>query len=29
MNTIAFLDTLSRDLRYALRALRHNPDVHR
>ncbi|MGP0073649.1 MAG: ADOP family duplicated permease [Bryobacteraceae bacterium] len=25
MNTITFLDTLSRDVRYALRALRHNP----
>ena len=25
MNTITFLDTLSRDMRYALRALRHNP----
>ena len=25
MNTIAFLDTLGRDLRYGLRALRHNP----
>ncbi len=25
MNTIAFLDTLSRDVRYGLRALRHNP----
>jgi predicted permease len=25
MNTIAFFDTLSRDLRYALRTLRHNP----
>ena len=25
MNTIAFLDTLVRDMRYGLRALRHNP----
>jgi predicted permease len=25
MNTVAFLDTLGRDLRHALRALRHNP----
>jgi putative ABC transport system permease protein len=25
MNTIVFFDTLSRDVRYALRALRHNP----
>lgn len=25
MNTIAFFDTLSRDVRYGLRALRHNP----
>ena len=25
MNTIAFLDTLARDLRYGLRMLRHNP----
>ena len=25
MNTIGFLDTLSRNVRYALRALRHNP----
>ncbi len=25
MNTIAFLDTLSRDVRYGLRMLRHNP----
>ena len=25
MNTIAFLDTLVRDIRYGLRALRHNP----
>ncbi|HYL78643.1 MAG TPA: ABC transporter permease [Bryobacteraceae bacterium] len=25
MNTIGFLDTLSRDVRYGLRALRHNP----
>jgi predicted permease len=25
MNTITFLDTLSRDVRYSLRALRHNP----
>jgi putative ABC transport system permease protein len=25
MNTVAFLDTLSRDMRYGLRALRHNP----
>jgi hypothetical protein len=25
MNTIAFLDTLARDVRYGLRALRHNP----
>ncbi|HTR35543.1 MAG TPA: ABC transporter permease [Bryobacteraceae bacterium] len=25
MNTIVFLDTLARDVRYALRALRHNP----
>jgi predicted permease len=25
MNTIAFLDTLSRDVRYGLRTLRHNP----
>jgi predicted permease len=25
MNTITFLDTLSRDIRYSLRALRHNP----
>ena len=25
MNTIAFLDTLSRDVRYELRTLRHNP----
>ena len=25
MNTIVFLDTLARDARYALRALRHNP----
>src|SRR5579862_5925255 len=25
MNTITLLDTLSRDVRYALRALRHNP----
>jgi predicted permease len=25
MNTIAFIDTLSRDIRYGLRTLRHNP----
>ncbi len=25
MNTVAFLDTLARDIRYGLRALRHNP----
>src|SRR5581483_5249733 len=25
MNTLTLLDTLSRDIRYALRALRHNP----
>jgi hypothetical protein len=25
MNTIAFLDTLARDVRYELRTLRHNP----
>ena len=25
MNTVAFLDTFARDVRYALRALRHNP----
>ena len=27
MNTIAFLDTLARDLRYALRMLRLNPMI--
>ena len=25
MNTIAFLDTLARDIRHGLRSLRHNP----
>src|SRR5580765_7531875 len=25
MNTMSFLDTIARNLRYALRALRHNP----
>ena len=28
MNTIGFLDSLGRDLLYALRAMRHKPHVH-